>query len=186
MKRTFRSNSQCGLTLVELIIALAVLAVIVMLAVPAFARLQGNYQLSSTAHRLAAAINLARAEALTRRLPVSLCPVDGPAGAVCSGDYSRGWVVFTNAARDRVLDAGQDEIIRLAVGLPPGYTASNRLGSLPATNLITYNADGSARRNQTLLFCAPPAARSEPYSIVLNLAGRVRVSRGEGQCPGGV
>lgn len=182
MKRKSRFAGQLGLTLIELMIVVAILGVVLTLSVPSFTRLQGNYQLGTAAHRLASAINLARSEALARKQAVSLCPVHGK--SVCAGDYSRGWAVFSNADRDSLLDPVADELIRRGAGLPGGYTVSNREGTLQATELITYNPDGTARRNQTLLLCGPPGSGSEPRSIVLNLVGRVRVARGEGQCPG--
>lgn len=182
MKRISPIAGQAGLTLIELMMTVAILGVILSLSAPTFARLQENYRLGTAANRLAAAINLARSEALARKQAVSLCPADG--SSVCAGDYSAGWAVFSNEDRDPLLDPPADELIRRGEGLPRGYTVSNRAGTRPATELITYNSDGSARRNQTLLLCGLQGSGSEPYSITINLVGRVRVSRGEGQCPG--
>lgn len=182
MKRMSRLTAQWGLTLVELMIALAMMAVVLAVSVPSFARLQGNYHLRSSTHRLVAAINLARTEALGRRLSVSLCP--SVEGESCAGDYSSGWILFRDFDRDRQLDPGIDEIILRAPGLPEGYTVTDRGGSRLATQTISYSPDGSSRHNQTLLLCAPDRQRVEPYSIVLNLVGRVRVTREEGLCPG--
>ena len=182
MKRMSRIQAQTGLTLVELMITLAVLAVVLTTSVPSFARLQVNYQLRSCAHRLVAAINLARMEAVQRRLPVSLCP--SFAGSHCAGNFSQGWLLFNDADRDRQLDSGDEEIIFRGVGLPEGYTVTDRSGSSPATEAISYRPDGTARRNQTLLLCAPVGQGVEPYTIVLSRVGRVRLARGEGLCPG--
>jgi type IV fimbrial biogenesis protein FimT len=171
-----------GFTLVELMVTVAVIAVVLAVSVPAFARLQGNFQLRSSAHRLVAAINLARTEALQRRQSVSLCP--STMGGDCSGDYSHGWVLFNDTDRDLKFAPGIEEVILRGQGLPAGYTVTDRTGSNRVTETITYSPDGSARRNQTLLLCAPPAKGIEPYAIVLNRVGRVRVARGEGLCPG--
>lgn len=184
MKRNSLFEGQDGLTLIELMITVAMLGVVLTLSVPSFTRLQGNYRLSTAAHRLAAAVNLARSEALERKQAVSLCPVSEGGADVCTGDYSKGWAVFSNADRDQALDAGTDTLIRVDEGLPAGYTASNRTGTVLATEPITFGPDGSVWRTLTLLLCGPAESGSEPYSIVLNLVGRVRVARGEGQCPG--
>ena len=182
MKRMSRIPPQGGLTLVELMIALAVIAVVLAVAVPSFARLQGNFQLRSSAHRLVAAINLARTEALQRRQSVGLCP--SITGSDCSGDYSQGWLLFNDTDRDRKFSPVDEELIFRAQGLPAGYTVTNRSGSSLAEEAISYSPDGSARRNQTLLLCAPAARGVEPYAIVLNRVGRARIARGEGTCPG--
>ena len=182
MKRMLRASPQLGLTLVELMITLAVIAVALAVTVPSLARLQANFQLRSGAHRLVAAINLARTEALERRQWVSLCP--SLAGGDCSGDFSRGWLLFRDGDRDRAFDPENEELILRAQGLPRGYTVTDRNGSNPVVESIAYSPDGSARSNQTLLLCAPAAPRVEPYAIVLNRVGRVRLARGEGVCPG--
>lgn len=182
MKRMSRIPAQQGLTLVELMITLVVLAVVLEVSAPSFARLKETFQLRSSTHRLVAAINLARTEALERRQSVSLCP--SLAGAVCSGDYSSGWLLFRDTDQNQQFDPATEKLILRSPGLPGGYTVSDRSGASPATEAITYGSDGSAYRNQTLLLCGQSALGVEPYAIVLNLVGRVRVARGEGTCPG--
>lgn len=182
MKRISRVRAHRGLTLVEMMIALVLLATLLNLSVPAFSRLQGNLLLRSSAHRLVAAINLARAEALGRKLPVSLCPSTG--GLSCAGDYSDGWLLFQDTDRDQRLDPGSEEVLFLGQGMPDGYTVTDRSGRHAAAESINYYPDGTVRRNRTLLLCAPWEKGVAPYSIVLNFVGRVRVAQGEGHCPG--
>jgi type IV fimbrial biogenesis protein FimT len=177
-----RISAQQGLTLVELMITLAVLALVLAVSVPSFSRLQGSFQLRSSAHRLVTTLNLARTEALEREQSISLCP--SKSGENCSGDFSRGWLLFHDRDGDRQFNPATDDSIFRAPGLPEGFSVTNRTGSSAANEAITYRPDGSARRNQTLLLCAPPARGIEPYAIVLNLVGRVRMTRGEGSCPG--
>lgn len=177
-----RIPAQRGLTLVELMISLAVLAVVLSVSVPSFSRLQGNFQLRSNAHRLVTALNLARIEALEREQLISLCPSRDGTG--CAGDFSRGWLLFHDSDGNSQFNSATEETILRAPGLPAGFTVTDRTGSSAAIETITYRPDGSTRRNQTLLLCAPAARGIAPYAIVLNLIGRVRVTRNEGHCPG--
>ena len=174
-----------GLSLIELLIALAVLSITLMLSAPPMQRLVHQNQLRGEASRLVSAINLARSEAILRNSPVSLCP--SPRGfdgsSHCSGEYAQGWVVFVNVDRDGQVDDGVDHIIRSFAPAPEGYTLTNRAGTRPVTGAITYLPDGSSRRNRTLLLCAPLARELESWSIVLNMVGRARVERGVGTCP---
>ena len=72
-----------GFTLVELVITLAVLAIIVTLALPAFTALVNGNRLTAQANELVADLQAARMEAITRNRPVTLCP--SADNATCSG-----------------------------------------------------------------------------------------------------
>ena len=188
MDRMIPGRGDRGLTLIELMVTLVVLSITLVVGAPALQRLIHGNQLRAEAGRLVTAINLARSEAIIRNLPVSLCPSSTAAAgtATCAGEYAGGWIVFSNADRDRVVDEGTDELIRVFEPIPPGYTLTNRAGTRGVSDLITYLPDGSSRRNRTLLVCAPLERGTRGWSIVLNMVGRVRVSAGEGQCPASV
>lgn len=174
-----------GLTLIELMITLAILAVTVTAAAPAMQQLVHGSALRTQASRLLDAINLARSEAVLRNIPVTLCPstmaVSGQ--PTCAGRFADGWIVFTNRNRDGVVDAESDEVIRAFEALPTGYSLTNLAGTRAASDPITYLPDGSSRRNLSLLVCSPGSYRLEPWTVVLNNVGRARAARGEGQCP---
>ena len=181
MKRMSQLSGETGLTLVEMMIALAVLAAVVTVSIPSFARLQATYQLQSATHRLASAIQLARAEALQRAQTIGLCPSTG--GDSCNGSYRDGWSLFVDSDGDGLLDPGQEQVILHAHGLPADYLVTDRGGSRLATGSISYRPDGTTGGNRTLQICAPASRDLEPYSIVLTMVGRARVARGEGLCP---
>lgn len=183
-----RKPMQCrvrGLTLVELMIVLALLGVMAMVAVPGFQGLFQRTQLRTEASRLLLALNLARSEAIVRNMPVSLCPSSFSSGGdlVCEGDYSAGWLVFSNRNRDRNVDS-DDVLLRAFGALPAKLTLTNRAGAAPVEDLITWLPDGSSRRNRTLMVCVAARPQLSSWSVVLNIVGRPRLVRGWGQCPG--
>lgn len=185
MDRTSTTIPEAGLTLVEMMLALVVLAILATAAAPAMrALLQGN-QLRLESHRLLAALNLARSEAILRNAPVSLCPspMATTGVAACAGTYEDGWLVYTNADRDRVVDAGTDEVIRVFEGMAAGYSLTNRTGTRSAFELINYLPDGSSRSNRTLLFCPPSPVSAPSRSIIINAVGRARLVTGGIPCP---
>lgn len=185
MDRTSITLPESGLTLIELMLALVVLAILAAATAPSMrGLLQGN-QLRLESHRLLAALNLARSEAILRNAPVSLCPSSMATTGVaeCAGSYEDGWLVYTNADRDKVVDAGTDEVIRVFEGMSTGYRLTNRTGTRTAFELIHYLPDGSSRSNRTLLFCPPPPVSAPSRSIIVNGVGRARLVTGGTPCP---
>lgn len=77
------SRRSRGFTLVELAVTLAVIAIVVTLAIPAFTSLINGNRLTAQANELVADIQTARSEAVKRNQPVTLCPSTD--NATCTG-----------------------------------------------------------------------------------------------------
>lgn len=109
------AKRQAGLTLVELLVALAILAVLAALAVPGFGAAITRNKLAAAANSFAALEALARSEAIKRGGRVALC---AGAGA-CGADWSAGWTVFVDQNLNCAMDAGEETLrqIRPAAGL---------------------------------------------------------------------
>lgn len=84
-------KKQAGLSLIELVIAIAVLAIVVTAALPALQGFIQNHRATAQANGLVTAIQLARSEALKRNDTVTLCASDN--GAACGGSWNNGWLV---------------------------------------------------------------------------------------------
>lgn len=78
-----------GFTLVELMVTIAVLAIIVSLGVPMYGQFTQGAGLASRTSELVSSINLSRSEAVTRRAPVRLAAIDG--------DWTLGWEVHDDS-----------------------------------------------------------------------------------------
>lgn len=173
-----------GFTLIELMAVVAVLAVTLSIAIPGMQRTISNTRLRTEASRLLSALNLARSEAIARNALVSVCPSAFASDGIarCTRNYADGWIVFSNRDKDRVVDKASDEIIRVFSGLPPGYSLTNKAGTIDAHELISYYPDGSSRKNRTLKLC-PASGQSVPsWSVVMNMVGRPRIATGWGEC----
>jgi type IV fimbrial biogenesis protein FimT len=79
-----RDHRQTGVTLVELLIAMFILSIILAFGVPSFREATANAAMRGTTMDLVAAINAARAESVSLRVPVDFTPTDG-------ADWSLGW-----------------------------------------------------------------------------------------------
>lgn len=185
MDRIRSNRSGRGFTLIELMIVVAVISVLAFVAVPGMQSMIRNSEIRTQAGLLLTALQLTRSEAILRNSQVSMCPSRQPLAAVplCSGNYADGWVIYSNADGDRVVDVGTDEVIRVYQGMPPGYSLTNRAGTRPANEVITYRADGSSRRNRTLMICSQPGSAASSWSVVMNRVGRPRMAKDWGVCP---
>lgn len=178
------AGTRSGFTLFELMLALLALAVLLVIAAPSLGMLRDTVRLQADTRRFLAAIQLARSEAIRRNQAVSLCPaaVQVTGTVSCADSYARGWMVFANADGDRVVDAGEDQLLRVFAGLRPGFELRNRSGTRVPFETVTYRPDGSSSSNRTFLFCPPPGSRAQPLAVVVNIMGRARLAKDWGRC----
>jgi prepilin-type N-terminal cleavage/methylation domain-containing protein len=97
---------QRGFSLMELMVVLALAAVILGVGAPSFAEFRANNRLTGAANDYLAGILSARSEALKRQAPVALCPSDNPddPDATCSDGAFTGWITFVDANNDCLRD----------------------------------------------------------------------------------
>ena len=173
MARFDRRSDHHGFTLLELMVTLAVAAVVLTLGVPSFQALIRSNRLTTLTNELVGALHLTRSEAIKRNHRVTLCKSAN--GAQCaSGDqgYEQGWIVFDDPNNNATVDSGET-IIRVFAAAPAGMTLT---GNTNVAHYISYTATGTSHlvsnafQAGTLTVCLTPEARD----IVINSVGRVR------------
>jgi len=172
-----------GFTLVELLVAATITAVLLALAVPGFQRLQASTRVRQEVLRLMSDIVFTRSEAIKRNVQVIMCP-SPPGDRDCAGTFARGWLIFEDRDRDRRLDP-DETVLRTFSGLHPDLTLTNRAATRDAAELIAFLPDGSSRRNRTLMLCSTSRPEISSWSVVMNIVGRPRLARGFGTCASG-
>lgn len=87
-------KKHAGITLIELMIVIAILAIVAGMAAPSFNQLIRSNRVSTATNELLAAMQLARAEAIKLRRQVIVCRRNA-GGTACEGnaDWSAGWLV---------------------------------------------------------------------------------------------
>jgi len=136
---------QAGFTLLELMLTVALLAVVIGFGLPNMQEFVRNSRMSSSANDIITDFNFARSEAVKRRVPVTLCKSQD--GAACDDDdtdpFNR-WLIFVDDA-DPALVEGNDgngeidagEVILRDRELPDSITVTTEPDEIRATFLPT-------------------------------------------------
>jgi type IV fimbrial biogenesis protein FimT len=95
--RIARPTGASGFTILELMIAVAVLAILMGIAVPSFTEMIRQNRLATQTNDLLTATAVARSEAVKRGARVTLCPANGD-NSDCSDEaqWNTGWLVITD------------------------------------------------------------------------------------------
>lgn len=83
-----------GFSIIELMVALAVLAIFLVLATPMISTTLEKNNVSSATNSLLGSINYARAEAISRGTYVSMCPTTDGKTCAASTAYDTGWLIY--------------------------------------------------------------------------------------------
>lgn len=167
-------TTQTGLTLMELIVALAILGLVLALATPSFNAIAESGRFAGASHQLSVSLATARTLSITRGQRVSVCPLDS--GNRCSGgsDWTRGWMVFLDP--DRVGQPKDSDAVVQIMEREPGNGAL-RVGTTPGRRLVRYSPLGTAGgSNLTLSICAGNENRLLGQ-VVVSMSGRTRSTR---------
>ena len=158
-----------GFTLTELMVCVAVLAVLLGLGVPTFAAVIERVRIINSFHALTVSLMTARMAAITRGAPVTVCPSRD--GRRCRNDlvWEDGWLVYFDPAR-------QDQPAREDAILQHVSAASRHMliRSSPGRHRVRYQPSGwSGGNNLTLRVCVGRQPR-HAGDVIVNLAGRAR------------
>jgi len=162
-----RTENQ-GFTLIELMITLAVAAVVLTLAVPSLGDLQQRNRQAAAANELVAHLNVARLHAVTYREITIACPADSTLECGGHNRWHDGWIVFRDPDRDnRPNDAA--DLLRVGTGLEGLWSDS------AGRTLVRYRPEGNAYgTNQTIKLCDPGGV-TRPRAVIISNPGRPRV-----------
>ncbi|MGH8191065.1 MAG: GspH/FimT family pseudopilin [Rhodanobacteraceae bacterium] len=171
-----------GFTLVELMVTIAVAAVLLAIAVPSFTRLMANTRQTSATNSLLNAFAYARNSALRDGQSVTVCPIANPTDTICSAaaTWDTGWGVITDpaGATSVLLASGNLGAYGVAV------TASG--GSIPLVFTPRGLVTGLPIGTGTDLFkLCDNRGSAYAHSVVVNSGGYIQTSQTPGADPDG-
>ncbi|HRP74353.1 MAG TPA: GspH/FimT family pseudopilin [Rhodocyclaceae bacterium] len=172
-------KSTGGVTLIELLVTLAVLAVMLGIALPSFADLIRDTRLTTAINSVHVALSYTRSESIKRGRRVTICTSANQLDCAPGIGWHRGWMAFDDRNGNGIRDAGET-IMRVGAALPSGITIT---GNNPVRNYVSYVPSGTTRtiggalQMGTITACSGGRVRQ----IVISATGRPRVVR-EGNC----
>jgi len=165
-----------GFTLVEMMVTLAILAIMLALAAPSFTSFRRNSEMVSVTNNFVAALTAARSEAMKRNMYAMVVPINN------DNNWSAGWVAFVDVKPDNKFNASDDiEVFRQPA--PPSYlTFSGNNSVAEAKSHVRFDGSGFSRpvgdlQNATLNIVRSDATDDprQTRRIKISLTGRVRV-----------
>ncbi len=169
-----------GFTLVELMIGIAVLALLLALGVPSFINLTRNNRLITQTNELVTAMSLARSESIKRGLPVSVCVSSNQTDCdTGTPDWADGWIMFTDAGSPGELD-GTDELLQVGQATSNGFAVTEmETGAAYVQFTPSGLVNPAAARRLEIEWSADPTGRTRCISIAVG--GRINTT--QGACP---
>ncbi|WP_226704085.1 GspH/FimT family pseudopilin [Microbulbifer elongatus] len=160
-----------GLTLLELLVTLSILAILAAVGIPSFTNQVESSRTRTAADQLYQAIQLTRAKAVT---------VNRRATIRHLGSWNTGWEVFLDRDFDGVRDSGEELLFTSGAVTGASIYANN-----PLANYVSFVGSGESRFAgsasgggfQAGTFTVCPTGGGEGFRLVLARSGRVRHSR---------
>ena len=170
----FEKSREGGFTLLELMVTLAVAAIILSVGVPSFRGVIMDNRLVSQANQFVTSVKMARSAAVRFQRPATVCSSANFDAAVptCSAnnDWSDGWIVWVDKDRDALTDA--NEIISVFGPINNASTLSSATASS-----FTYDARGFATTPSGDLTLCDNRTGEMGRLIKVNSVGRTNVAR---------
>ncbi len=172
-------HAALGFSMLELLITLAIVALIAMVGVPNFQSAISNSRLTASINELVTTFNTARSEAVKRNRSVTVRKT--------GTNWEEGWIVFVDMNADGALDgagdssacaSGNDCILKTQEALPNGY--SLRPSGTAYNNFVRYTPNGFKNGTAGVTFYLCDTSSSTPKAgtarvLILNAIGRARM-----------
>ena len=159
-----------GFTLTELLVAVAILAILLGVAAPSFSEIALTSKLTNAANRLVASATLARTEAIKRNVTVTMCMSANVTASsptcTTSGNWAQGWIVY------RQIDTTTNEVLHRETGILSGYKVNGTV------NAINFDPVGFGTTQATLTVCRyAPTTGTQERVVTVSATGKAATKK---------
>jgi type IV fimbrial biogenesis protein FimT len=168
-----------GFTLLELLMTIAIAAIVMALAMPSFRYVTNSNRIAGEINGLLGDLQFARAEAIKEGRTVTVCVSQDDLSCSGAPSWENGWIVFSDPANVGVVDANELPVLRVQSAFSGGdtFAANNALA------VITFNREGYAigTTNNTLITLHDSTANSNwTRCLSINLSGLLASKKWDG------
>ncbi|WP_338065414.1 GspH/FimT family pseudopilin [Thiospirillum jenense] len=162
-----------GFTLIEMIITVAIAAILMSIAVPSFQQMMQQNRTAAVTNQLLGTFRMARSEAVTRGKTVTVCKSANVTATnpTCTtdGNWETGWLIFVDDNNNGSVDTG--ELIKVGQ-LEAGQATIAGNGVL--INQISFASSGKTTSSTMASLIIQQSAESESCrKITVNRVGRI-------------
>lgn len=158
---------QRGLTLLEMLVAVAVLAIVVTTVAPNIQSLLIKNKITADLNSLSAVAQRARFTAVDEQTDVLMCPTDDY--SACSNDWKLAKMVFIDSNGNGARDNTED----LIVSSDPINSANTVYGF---SGSLVFDEQGGVSRAATIKICPKTNDANYASALLLSLYGRISVA----------
>lgn len=173
LRRPGAQLKAAGFSLVEMLTTMSILAILLVVASPGLASLTSANSLSSAQSELAAAVMLARGEAMKRGSQIGFAALAPVAGT----EFTGGWTIFVDSNGNGRFDAGE-----VVVRQQPAYRTDVRIGTAGGATTLAFNSRGFLVPSSLVTFTLCSSAASKGYQLRVEPVGLTDVAETTG-CP---
>lgn len=167
-----------GFTLIELMVTVAIAAILIVVVAPSFSEAIMGNKLASFANNFVASAQLARSEAIKRNATVRVCRSADGSTCATSGTWQQGWIVFHDADNNAARDPAET-VIQVQQALSADYRFTGDSYS------VAFPSFGAGVSPANLMLCrAQPGPGHQERIVVVSATGRTSVTTTRtGSCP---
>lgn len=165
-----------GLSLIEMLVALGLLAILTSIAVPAFRGAVAGDNASAQIAEFQGAVEYARSVAMKRGYDATLCASSNGTDCSADGNWTAGWIVFPDPD-DTGSPQSNSEILRVHTSLAG---SSQLIGDSGAVRRITFDRYGllAGPYSGTIVLQPDPDRIALRRCLSVSAVGKITVDRG--------
>ena len=167
------THEQSGVTFMETMVTIIIVAVLAAIAFPSYEYLVQNYRSRTISTDFNSALAFTRSEAVKQGSTVTICAASDPTGTACGNNtnWSNGWIIFSDPNNDGLIDNATD-ILRAQSTLAQNTTFTTNQAR------VTFNSRGfSANGAATFNIGAPGCSGMHGRQFTLSNTGRVTITQ---------